>query len=136
MLGNQFAFQDSKLGQLFCPPRTQVLRSCFTFPGFKCWTVDLPSQDSKYWAVELPSDHSKKKQFWTVVLPFQVSSVGQLTCFPKTQSIGQLNCLLNTFKKKLFWAVVLPSQDSSRCSVWAVELVSQDLRKCSVGQLF
>ena len=58
-----------------------MLCSCFTYPGFKCWAVDLPSQDS---SVEQLSSFPGPK-CWIVVLASQDSSVGQLPYLPRIQ---------------------------------------------------
>ena len=67
--------------------------SWFTFPGLKCWAVDLTSQDSSVGHFFSPS---------------QDSSVGQLNYLPRTQVLGSCS----TFPVFKCWAVDLASQDT------------------------
>ena len=58
--------------------------SWFTFPGLKCWAVDLTSQDSSVGHFFTFSG----LKCWAVDLPSQDSSVGQLFYLPKAQVLG------------------------------------------------
>ena len=67
-----------------------MLGSCFTYPGFKCWAVDLPSQDSSVGQLTyLPSFQLiYLPTCWAVYLASEDSSVGQLLYLPRIQVLG------------------------------------------------